>query len=114
MRRRAVTAALGAMAAGLALVPSAHAFVYWSNIGTKPGEQSIGRANLDGSHPQLRFIAKGFVGAAGSVAVSADHIYWSDSAGGMIGRANLDGTGVRSSFIVTGAEHTADLEIAGG
>jgi hypothetical protein len=32
----------------------------------------------------------------------------------MIGRANLDGTGVRPSFIVTGAEHVADLTIADG
>ena len=112
--RGAVIAALCATAAALALVPSAEAFVSWSNIGTKPGEQTIGRANLDGSHPQPGFIAKGFVGAPGSVAVSADHIYWTDSAGGMIGRANLDGTGVKRSFIVTGAEHTFDLAIAGG
>jgi hypothetical protein len=114
MQRRAVTAALAAAAVGLALAPSAQGFVYWSNIGHKPGEQTIGRANLDGSHPEPGFIHKGFAGAPGSMAVSADHIYWSDSAGGMIGRANLDGTGLRKSFIVTGAEHVSDLAIAGG
>jgi hypothetical protein len=112
--RGGVLAALCATAVGLAFAPSAQAFVYWSNIGTKPGEQTVGRANLDGSNAQLRFIPKGFAGAPGSVAVSADHIYWSDSAGGMIGRANLDGTGVRKSFMVTGAVHVSDLAISGG
>jgi hypothetical protein len=107
-------AGLAATAVSLALVPCAQGFVYWSNIGTKPGEQSIGRANPDGSNAQLSFIPKGFAGAPGSVAVSADHLYWSDSAGGMIGRSNLDGTGVHKSFIVTDAEHVADLAIAGG
>jgi sugar lactone lactonase YvrE len=110
----AVIAVLCAAAVGLALVPSAHAFVYWSNIGTKPGEQTIGRANLDGSNAQRGFIAKGFAGAPTGVAVSAEHVYWSDSAGGLIGRANLDGTGVIQRFIVTGAEHTFDLAIGGG
>ncbi len=114
MQRRSVTAALGATAVALALAPSAQGFVYWSNYGNKPGEQSIGRANPDGTNAQLLFIPKGFEAAAGSLAVTADHIYWSDTAVGLIGRANLDGTGVKSHFIVTGAQHASDVAIAGG
>ena len=71
----------------------ASAYVYWANNNT------IGRANLNGTGANQRFIT----GARRTrmVAVTARYIYWS-SDNGTIGRANLNGTGVRPRFI-TGA-----------
>ena len=66
-------------------------YIYWNADG------SIGRAVLDGTGIDPGFIggtARGF-----GIAVSGEHIYWSDQAGGSIGRANLDGSGVDASFI---------------
>jgi virginiamycin B lyase len=91
----------GAGEGGLAL-DDAH--LYWAN------RDSIGRANLDGTEPDQRFIRNVDVSVEGSgVAVDEEHIYWvsrfSDDpviwhpGTGAIGRANLDGTGVDESFI---------------
>ena len=80
----------------LALAPRGEAFVYWS------GGDAIGRANLDGSGVDRGFIAFEFppdTWRIGDVAVTADHIYWTNHPGGKIGRANLDGTGVNPRFI---------------
>src|SRR5215216_3624893 len=54
----------------LALAPRAEAFVYW----TDPVNNAIGRANLDGTGVDKRFISG--VAIPGSVAVDARHIYW--------------------------------------
>jgi hypothetical protein len=59
---------------------------------------TIGRANLDGTGVNKRFITgvtNGFCG----IAVVGGHIYWTN--GGFVGRANLDGTGVNRRFIRT-------------
>jgi virginiamycin B lyase len=85
----------------LALAPHAEAYVYWADFDSG----TIGRANLDGTSADQRFITRtgdrnqpGGVFLNG-VAVDAGHIYWSDENGGTIGRANLDGTGVDKRFI---------------
>jgi hypothetical protein len=59
---------------------------------------TIGRANLDGTGVNKRFITgvtNGFCG----IAVVGGHIYWTN--GGFVGRANLDGSGVNRRFIRT-------------
>ena len=64
------------------------------------GVLGIGRAKLDGTGVDPDFIP-GAAGGGSSLAVGADHIYWTEGAGyaGTIGRANLDGTGVNEQFI---------------
>jgi virginiamycin B lyase len=81
----------------LALAPRAEAFIYWANR-----TDAIGRANLDGTGVDERFVARSKRGAPEGVAVDAHHIYWSEAyalGGGAIGRAKLDGTGVDRKFI---------------
>jgi hypothetical protein len=85
-----LTPATGAL--GVA-VDSSH--VYWlvfKGIGV-PG--SIGRANLDGSSANPRFISD-LISPSG-LALDARHVYW--AAAGLIGRAKLDGTRVNRRFI---------------
>jgi hypothetical protein len=54
----------------LALAPRAEAFVYWANEGPPPTiSATIGRANLDGSGVDERFISG--TNSVGSVAVDA-------------------------------------------
>ena len=67
--------------------------VYWVNLDTG----TIGRANLDGTGADQRFI--GGASAPSGVAVDAGHVYWTNRGTGTIGRANLDGTGANQSFI---------------
>jgi virginiamycin B lyase len=87
----------------LALAPRAEAFVYWmTNPGDLPNPKSttIGRANLDGSRADQRFITTGSSAIAESgLAIDGAHVYWTNSETGTIGRANLDGTRVDQSFI---------------
>ncbi len=71
--------------------------IYWATDGTY-----IGRARLNGTHRQPRFIGVGRRFSPGSLAVNARHIYWTGYAfeePSVIGRANLNGTGVRNTFI---------------
>jgi hypothetical protein len=67
--------------------------VYWAN----PGGESIGRANLDGTDVDQRFISTD--GNPRGVAVDGSHVYWVNNAMGTIGRANLDGTDVDQSLV---------------
>jgi hypothetical protein len=71
-------------------VDAAH--VYWTNSATG----TIGRANLDGTHVNRKFITR--VGSPLGLAVDAAHVYWADNLAQTIGRANLDGSGVNQSF----------------
>jgi hypothetical protein len=71
----------------------ADAFVYWASSGSG----AIGRANLDGTGANARFIAGG--SDPFGIAVDGRHIYWTNIASGAIGRANLDGSGVDQNFI---------------
>jgi hypothetical protein len=92
-------AALLLVAPALATAPAQGA-IFWAN----KYEDTIGRANLDGSGVDQAFVA---VGAAGThpvgLAVDGTHIYWSGfEAADAIGRARLDGSAVEPAF-VTGA-----------
>jgi hypothetical protein len=66
-------------------------YIYWI------AWRSIGRATLDGTEVERRFIELPFWGEGCSLAVGTDHLYW--EAGGSIARANLDGTEVEQEFI---------------
>jgi hypothetical protein len=67
--------------------------LYWGGFG-----DAIGRANLDGTDPEPRFIG-GIEGACG-LAVDETHLYWAkQSYPGEIGRANLDGSEVDPNLL---------------
>jgi virginiamycin B lyase len=73
-------------------------YIYWTNAAEWRKPVPIGRAHLDGTGVNKRFITgvpNGFCG----IAVAGGHIYWTN--GGFLGRANLDGTGVNKRFIRT-------------
>jgi virginiamycin B lyase len=86
---------------GLALDGS---HIYW----TTSSDDSIGRANLDGSDQSPQFIS-GIEDPCG-VAVDGSFIYW----GGVlaIGRARLDGSGVEKGFVpTTGSFHSCGVAV---
>jgi hypothetical protein len=77
-------------------------YVYWTNS----SNQSIGRANLDGSGVNQNFIAVS--GIPSGLATAGGQLYWTNlinytDGGSTIGRANLDGTGTINSSFITGA-----------
>ena len=92
----------GASSPGSVFTDSAH--VYWSNV----NNNTIGRANLDGSGVNQSFIT---ATSPAGVVVDSGHIYWANrGAVNTIGRANLDGSGVNQSFI-TGANTPGGMAI---
>ncbi len=99
--------AFALLLAALALAPPAEAFIYWTN--SYSTQNSIGRANLDGTGLNPSFIP---VGTADAVPVNltldAQHVYWaaacfsdppSPCSTGAIGHANLDATDVEQGLI---------------
>jgi hypothetical protein len=80
----------------------ASAYVYWTD------SWGVGRAGLDGSNPNEKFVA---AGRPCSAAVNSSHIFWATKS--VIYAGNLNGTGahqlVSSKFGVT---HTCSLAIA--
>jgi hypothetical protein len=94
---------LGGGSCGLAV---AGKYIYWMNNAESSKPVTIGRANLDGTDVNKRFII-GVTNGCG-IAVVGGHIYWTNAgfadsrhATDAIGRANLDGTGVNQRFIRT-------------
>ena len=81
--------------------------IYWPTAGGH-----VGRANLDGTGADQRFIED--VNPYG-IAVDASHIYW-PRFNTSIWRANLDGTGVDVNFIAgddeAGTENMQPAEVA--
>jgi hypothetical protein len=79
-------------------------YIYWINFveGSRP--VAIGRANLDGTGVNKRFIPGRPANGCG-IAVAGGYIYWTNAgfvkSRYAIGRANLDGTGVNHRFIRT-------------
>jgi virginiamycin B lyase len=84
----------------------ASAYVYWGNFTTG----AIGRANLDGSTPNLSFVPG--VSTAFGAAVDGSHVYWTSGTTGQIGRANLDGSAPKLDFI-TGANFPTGVAVDG-
>jgi hypothetical protein len=90
---------LGGGSCGIAV---AGKYIYWMNNAESGKPVTIGRANLDGTGVNKRFI-NGVTTGCG-IAVVGGYIYWTN--GGFtdrhaIGRANRDGTGVNHRFIST-------------
>jgi hypothetical protein len=79
-------------------------YIYWISFVEGLTPLAIGRANLDGTGVNKRFITGRPSNGCG-IAVAGGYIYWTN--GGFvksryaIGRANLDGTGVNHRFIRT-------------
>ena len=78
--------------------------LFWAS--TVPGSSdTIGRADLDGSHVDHHFIH----GAdyPYGVAVDSGHVYWANYDGATIGRAELNGSHVQESFIPAHTSYNA-------
>ncbi len=93
--------------------------IYWGRAANSgAAAATIGRANLDGTAVNQRFIT-GASNPGGCCGFDSKHIYWANDgpnlltgAGGSIGRANLDGTGVNQHFIKT--PHVTTVAVASG
>ena len=82
-------------------------YIYWANAAMlrKPADTAISRAELDGANVERRFLHTPFNGRPRSVAVDADHIYWTEHLrqtggdGAMVWRADLsDGSNKLSLY----------------
>jgi hypothetical protein len=73
-------------------------YIYWMNNAESRKPVPIGRANLDGTGVNKRFIT-GVTGGTCGIAVAGAHIYWTN--GRFVGRANLDGSRVNRHFLRT-------------
>ena len=88
--------------------------------GFSHGERgAIGRANLDGTGVDQRFITTS--DELSGLAVDASHVFWATlgsfpgPGSGSIGRANLDGTGVNERFIISGNDqYVVDVAVDAG
>jgi hypothetical protein len=98
-------------------VAGAGKHIYWGQWDEGTPQRTIERANLDGTGVDRRLIT-GVVNAC-NIAVTRDHIYWTNSSlgagrqAGTIGRANLGGTGLNQRFIRT-VGHPCGLAVYGG
>jgi virginiamycin B lyase len=79
-------------------------YIYWINFVEGATPVAIGRANLNGTGVNKRFIPGHPANGCG-IAVAGGYIYWTNDmfvkSRYAIGRANLDGTGVNHRFIRT-------------
>ena len=80
--------------------------IYWPNLDASIAARgTLGRAAIDGSRVQPKWLTTRGAGVLGNWGVAADetHVYWtsSDPAGGKgyIGRVRADGTGMRPKFL---------------
>jgi virginiamycin B lyase len=86
-------------------------FIYWTQSphGEADERGSVGRAALDGSHTDARFVAG--ASAPAGIVVSRGYIYWANYGSGTVGRARLDGSRVDERFIKTAAYSTIGVAI---
>lgn len=84
---------------------SGHVYWTWSDRATTGGW--IGRATLDGSDVESRFIP---TDGHGGLAVGGAHLYWANPQTHTIGRANLDGSGVDQSLVSSIGKRAFDVE----
>jgi virginiamycin B lyase len=91
--------------------PATPAYVYWTNN----NNGTIGRATIDGTEVNEKFIKTGAKSGNAGLTVNADYIYWSTANGGSatwIGRASLDGKNVNSKFINTAADNVCGVAVS--
>ena len=77
-------------------------------------DSSIGRADLDGSHVDQRFISLDGRSCPQGLAVAAGHIFWTELGQGMIGRARLTGRGEDSHWLNIHSDQGPFQVAAGG
>jgi hypothetical protein len=98
---RTFAAALAA-AVALMVAPAASAYVYWTN------QSAVGRAGLDGSSPNEKFVA---ASRPCSVALNPSHIFWATK--NAIYTGSLNGAGGHQLLSTEfGTTHTCPLAIA--
>jgi len=91
-------------------------YLYWSNAtASDPGKGTIGRARLNGTDLNQKFITGASV--PGVVLVFGGYLYWTNLAplkdgAGTIGRARLNGTDVNQKFIKTAQPNGPDDVVA--
>jgi len=92
----------GGALSGVGAIAVTSQSVYWTNELLRPEGvgSEIGRAPITGGEGEPFFITVPSGEPANSIAVSGEHIYWSE--GLAIGRANLNGGEVESEFIKDG------------
>jgi len=84
--------------------------MYW----TDSGNDTIKRANLDGSGVQA-LVSTGLNHANGiALDVAGGKMYWADGADGVIERANLDGSGVETLVTGQGGANGIALDLTAG
>ena len=81
-----------AVADGLA---SDGTYLYFSSC----DDNTIGRADLDGSQVEQDLISLGASSCPQGLAVAGSHIYWTQLGSGTIGRATLDATGINRRWL---------------
>ena len=69
-------------------------YVYWTDI----EEGAIGRAKLDGTEVEKKFVTDG-VRLPNGITVDDDYIYWSNNGTNSIGRVKIDGSDPDGFFI---------------
>jgi hypothetical protein len=62
-------------------------------------DHTIGRANLDGTHVDARFLSLGRASCPQGIAVAAGHLYWTQLGSGTIGRATLGGRDAKPRWL---------------
>jgi hypothetical protein len=80
--------------------------IYWASA-----HLAIGRANVNGSEVNTRFIATPGSGNVSALAVAGRGLYWSIASN--IGRANLDGSGVESKVATVQNGAITGLAVSG-
>lgn len=73
---------------------------------------TIGRADLDGSRADERYLTK--ARSPAGIAISGPYVYWANYATGLIGRARIDGSGVDERFMKTGEVYSVIGVAVGG
>ena len=116
----AVAAALLAVAWGgspadAALAPrdgaAAGGYLYWTNAAAvAPGNGTIGRARLNGTDVDQKFITGASLPTG--LTTAGGYLYWANNLTGTIGRARLNGTDVNQKFIKTAQSEGPDDVVA--
>jgi hypothetical protein len=109
------------VALGAIVVPTAGADIYWGHFAYHHG---IGRAGLDGSHPDPAFIpgVPGTYAFSRGVAVDDSHLFWANQNAGstpsssfvapVIARSAADGTDVNQAFTAAAGQSVTGMAVS--